>query len=160
MSDNRTSVNVPSGGVIRCLLWSGVMGLKKASVEFAVCRLTLASFSGGGCTTGAPRLQRGAFGSALPFFSPFPFSYVRRWSWHRIRNLCQKGFKVRTERTLLAEPREETCLCVLCQSPSCFINYWKGKGVNTICLRVPPVRVKSTPPGPQDQTLACLYSGL
>lgn len=45
VSDNRTSVNVPSGSVIRCLLWSWVMGLKKASVEFAVCRLTLAFFS-------------------------------------------------------------------------------------------------------------------
>lgn len=123
------AVHVPSGSVIRCLLWSWVMGLKKASVEFAVCHLTLASFGEEAVEQELIDCSEVLLAQLFRFFS-----YVRRRYWQGIRNLCQKGFKVRTERTLLAEPREETCLYVLCQSPSCFINYLKSRGVCLISV--------------------------
>lgn len=109
------------------------MGLKKASVEFAVCHLTLASFSEEAVKQELIDCSEVLLALLFRLFFVF-FSYVKRRYWQGIRNLCQKGFKVRTERTLLAESREETCLYVLCQSPSCLINYLKSRGVRLISV--------------------------
>lgn len=58
--------------------------------------------------------------SAIPQGSPSFFG-VRGGSWRAVRNLGQKGFEVKTESTLLAEPREDIHLCAFRPSPSCFI---------------------------------------
>ncbi len=58
--------------------------------------------------------------SAVPPGSPSFFS-VRGGSWRAVRNLGQKGFEVKTESALLAEPCEDIHLCVFGPSPSCFI---------------------------------------
>lgn len=128
-------MNIPSGSVIRCLLWSWVMGLKKASVEFAVCRLTLSSSSEKAVKQELVDWCEVLLAPLFHFYIFYIynyFPYLKRRTWQEIRNLCQKGLKVRTERTLLAEPQEETCLCAICQSPSCFINYLKSRGVRLI----------------------------
>lgn len=52
---------------------------------------------------------------SLSFFS------VRGGSWRAVRNLGQKGFEVRTESALLAEPHEDIHLCVFHPTPTCFI---------------------------------------
>lgn len=86
-------MNVPGGGVIRCLLWSGVMGLKKASVDSSSSDFGV--FYRRGSKTGAHRLERCAFGATLPllvgFFFFFSFSLCEKTILARSQEFVPKG---------------------------------------------------------------------